>query len=84
MSEEDFSRLMEGYTVESSIKSYPRIETGKTGDKSKEISHKDSEFISNLIKIVNEIGDRGLLGESSEYMAKNGEKTVDLFSFCDF
>ena len=45
MSQADYERLMGGYTVESSIKSFPRIETEKTEDVVgivTEISHEES------------------------------------------
>ena len=45
MSQADYERLMGGYTVESSIKSFPRIETEKTEDVVDivtEISHEES------------------------------------------
>lgn len=46
MSQEDYERLMGGYTVESSIKTYPRVDTDDIGNVKKseenmEIYHED-------------------------------------------
>lgn len=47
MSQDDYERLMGGYTVESSIKSFPRIETeDEAEDADDEISHEESVPLS--------------------------------------
>lgn len=56
MSEDDFNRLMEGYTVESSIKTYPRIDLDETDDDNEKNSHEDSDFIVDLMKAIEDVG----------------------------
>ena len=78
MSAEDFSRLMEGYTVESSIKSYPRIDPDENTDGGEVFSHKESEYFSSLMEIMKGIGDIDWAGESVESMKKIQKEAEDI------
>ena len=73
MSEEDFGRLMDGFTVESSIKVFPKMEPG--ADDEVEFSHEDTGLFSRFVHSLREPGGT----ENSEYVAESYEKAADIY-----
>ena len=73
MSEEDFGRLMDGFTVESSIKTFPKVDSGVDGEG--EFSHEASDFISHFIHSLGEPSGE----ENGEYAVGNSEKVVGMY-----